>query len=160
MYTSYFGARVNGTVTSTSAPTEFFISTGSVNDSDPFASNSVRLLVNSTGSVGIGTTSPNSILNVNGSLSTAYVAKTANYTATISDYAINCTANTFQITLPTAVGITGRNYIIKNSGTGVITVGTTSSQTIDGATTYSLGTQYKYVHVVSDGANWIITANN
>lgn len=33
-----------------------------------------------------------------------YVAKTANYTATATDEVINCTANTFTITLPTASG--------------------------------------------------------
>jgi hypothetical protein len=43
---------------------------------------------------------------------------------------------------------------------GVITVATTGSQTIDGSTTYSLGSQYKYVVVVSNGANWIVVANN
>lgn len=106
--------------------------------------------------VGIGTSSPNSKLHVNGSLSVAYVAKTANYTATSSDSVINCTSGTFTVTLPTAVGITGRKYTIKNSGTGVITIGTTSSQTIDGVTTQTLGTQYMSMDVVSNGANWII----
>ena len=103
--------------------------------------------------VGIGTSSPNSKLHVNGSLSVAYVAKTANYTATSSDSVINCTSGTFTVTLPTAVGITGRKYTIKNSGTGVITIGTTSSQTIDGVTTQTLGTQYMSMDVVSNGAN-------
>ena len=56
--------------------------------------------------------------------------------------------------------LSGKVYIIKNSGSGAITVATTSSQTIDGSTTYSLATQYKYVQVMSNGANWIITANN
>jgi hypothetical protein len=51
-------------------------------------------------------------------------------------------------------------YTIKNSGAGVITLGTTSSQTIDGSTTYSLGSQYKYVVVVSNGSSWIVVANN
>lgn len=85
-----------------------------------------------------------------------YVAKTANYTATSSDTIIDCTTNTFTITLPTAVGITGKMYIVKNSGTGVITIATTSSQTIDGATTYDLGTQYMSLTVVSNNANWIV----
>ena len=41
-----------------------------------------------------------------------------------------------------------------------VTVGTTSSQTIDGAATYALSAQYKYVKVVSDGSHWIIVGNN
>jgi hypothetical protein len=32
-----------------------------------------------------------------------YIAKTANYTLTANDYTVDCTANTFTITLPTAV---------------------------------------------------------
>jgi hypothetical protein len=39
-------------------------------------------------------------------------------------------------------------------------VGTTSSQTIDGAASVSLTAQYQYVTVVSDGSNWLIIANN
>ena len=35
---------------------------------------------------------------------------------------INCTAGTFSVNLPTAVGIQGRVYILVNSGTGVITL--------------------------------------
>jgi len=90
-------------------------------------------------------------------LALAYVAKTANYTATLADNIINCTANTFTVTLPDATAVTPKfEYTIKNSGTGVITVATTTSQTIDGVTTYSLPTQYDWVTVQSNGANWII----
>ena len=110
--------------------------------------------------VGIGTESATSKLTVNGSFSAKYVAKTANYTATISDYTIDCTSGTFTVTLPTAVGITGRIYVVKNSGAGSITVATTSSQTIDGSTTYTLGTQYKYVVLQSNNSAWIVTGNN
>jgi hypothetical protein len=100
----------------------------------------------------------NSTLQVAGSFSAAYVAKTANYTATISDYTIECTANTFQVTLPTAVGITGRIYNIVNSGAGTITIGTTSSQTFVNVTatptTLTLAT-VGAIAVQSNGANWM-----
>ena len=96
----------------------------------------------------------------NGSIVLPYATASATYAIKTSDYLLNFTSGTFTATLPTAVGCTGKNYILKNAGTGAVTIATTSSQTIDGATTYSLGSQYKYVHVVSDGANWIITANN
>lgn len=85
-----------------------------------------------------------------------YVAKTANYTISATDYMINCTANTFTLTLPTAVGKTGQVYVIKNSGTGVVTIATTSSQTIDGLTSRVLAVQYESYTVMSNGANWII----
>jgi len=111
-----------------------------------------------TGYLGAGQTSPTSQLHTT-SLATGYVSKAANYTATVNDYTIEVTATT-TITLPTAVGITGRIYTIKNTYSGSATVATTSSQTIDGSTTYSLSAQYKYVTVQSNGANWLIIANN
>jgi len=93
----------------------------------------------------------------NGSLVLNYVAKTANYTAGATDYIINCTSGTFNITFPTAVGITGQVYVVKNSGTGVITILTTSSQTIDGVASGALSLiQFDSLTVQSDGANWLI----
>lgn len=85
----------------------------------------------------------------------AYTSKTTTYSIGANDHIVNCTSGTFTTTLPTAVGVTGKVYNIKNSGTGVITVDTTSSQTIDGSTTYSLG-QYDSIQLCSDGSNWII----
>lgn len=98
-----------------------------------------------------------STLTTVGSFSAACVAKTANYTLTISDHTVNCTSGTFALTLPTAVGITGRIYVLNNSGVGTITLNTTSAQTIDGnaSGTLTMATNKNYV-VQSDGANWII----
>ena len=46
-------------------------------------------------------------------------------------------------------------YIIKKTDSGTTsTLATTSSQTIDGATTLSMATQYEAVTVQSDGSNW------
>lgn len=60
-------------------------------------------------------------------------------------------------TLPDAVGIGGRIYNIKKTGaSGLLTIDTTSSQTIDGSLTAILNTQYENLTVQSDGANWII----
>jgi predicted ATP-dependent Lon-type protease len=73
------------------------------------------------------------------------------------DYLIDVTGNTVTVTLPTAVGVNGKNYVIKNRGTGVVTVATTSSQTIDGANTKSLNNNDS-IEVISDGNNWIIAA--
>lgn len=122
---------------------------------------STNYRINFLGSVGtfIGTTNTTatSTVHLGGSLGLAYVAKTANYTLTASDYLVNCTSNTFDITLPTAVGITGRVYVINNSGSGTITLKTTSSQTVDGNASGTLTmAQYKNYTVMSDGANWII----
>lgn len=92
-----------------------------------------------------------------GGLILGYVAKTANYTITEDDHTINCTANSFTITLPSAATWTGQIYNIKNSGTGVITIATTSSQTIDGNASGVLTlAQYDNLTVQSNGSNWII----
>lgn len=84
-----------------------------------------------------------------------YTAVSANYAVLATDYQIECTANSFTVTLPTAVGVVGKIYSIKNSGTGTITVATTASQTIDGSLTQPL-TQYDNLVVMSNGSAWII----
>ena len=68
---------------------------------------------------------------------------------------VNCTANTFIVNLPTAVGIQGTPYTLVNSGTGIITWKGNLGQTINGSTTIDLA-QYTSRTVQSDGANWII----
>jgi hypothetical protein len=72
-----------------------------------------------------------------------------------TDYVYNVTSGTFTLTMPTAVSNTNR-YTIKQSGTGVLTIDTTSSQTIDGSTTYTMSKQYQAIDLISDGTNWII----
>ena len=89
---------------------------------------------------------------------TPTLVKTANYTLLAADNTVLCNAVTagFTITLPTAVGVTGKQYTIKKTDTtlNVVTVATTSSQTIDGATTNIIATPYESITVVSDGSNW------
>lgn len=62
------------------------------------------------------------------------------------------------VTLPAAATVTGQKFtIIKaDNGAGAITVATTSSQTINSATTQSLASQYNRITVQSDGSNWWI----
>lgn len=87
-------------------------------------------------------------------VSSSYVAKTGSYGVGTGDFVVDCTANTFTVTLPTAVGVAGKQYCVKNSGTGVITIATTSAQTIDGVANKKLSVQYEAFWVISDGANW------
>lgn len=72
-----------------------------------------------------------------------------------SDDVVDCTSGTFTVTLPTAVGVAGIEYTVKNSGAGTITLATTSSQTIDGVTTKTIAAA-AVLTVRSTGANWII----
>ncbi len=93
-------------------------------------------------------------------VSSTLVSKTANYIIVSTDGIIlaNATSAGFTVTLPTAIGVTGIEYTIKktDSSINLVTIATTSSQTIDGITTKTLGTQYASITVISDGANWQI----
>jgi hypothetical protein len=95
-----------------------------------------------------------------GSLGLPIVNKTGTYTATASDHTIICdaTSGAFTINLPTAVGITGRVYVIKKiDATGnAITVDGATTETIDGALTKLVNTQYLSVTIQSNGTNWYI----
>jgi len=60
------------------------------------------------------------------------------------------------VTLPTAVGNTSR-YDIKNIGTGIATIATTSAQTIDTTTApITIPVRYTALTIVSNGTNWNI----
>ena len=84
---------------------------------------------------------------------------TATYTILATDYTIitNTTSNNIALTLPTAVGATGRVYNIKRTiqNANILTINTTSSQTIDGGLT-AIITRQSSVTVQSDGSNWWI----
>ena len=84
----------------------------------------------------------------------AYTAQTTTYNALASDYVIHCTSGTFTVNLPTAVGVQGKVYIVKNSGSGLITIDPNSTETIDGALTYKIGGN-ESLKLMSTGANWI-----
>ena len=91
----------------------------------------------------------------------AVLSKTAAYTVATSDgtnVIVKCSASggAFTVTLYTAVGNTGNAVTVKktDSSTNAITIATTSSQTIDGATTQTINSQYTSFTMVSDGSNW------
>jgi hypothetical protein len=98
--------------------------------------------INATGGSGSG------ITRVQTSISTP---QTAGSTA-LTDYTYYITGTT-TLTLPTAVGNANR-YELK-SVSGITTIATTSSQTIDGTTTIVISPEDS-VTVESDGTNWRI----
>jgi hypothetical protein len=85
-----------------------------------------------------------------------YTGVSATYGVQNTDCVVNCTANTFTVTMPTAVGKEGQYFIIKNSGTGIITIDGYNSETIDGQATKVMAVQYESYYIVSDNANWIV----
>jgi hypothetical protein len=62
---------------------------------------------------------------------------------------------TATITMPTAAGNTNL-YTIKKVGSGVVTINTTSSQTIDGSPSASIPVPFTSLTLLSDGSNWNI----
>jgi len=50
----------------------------------------------------------------------------------------------------------GFKYQIKNASTNTITIDPNGTETIDGASTFALSTQYASATIVTDGSNWFI----
>jgi len=90
----------------------------------------------------------------------AYSSKSANYTTLATDevIAVDASGAARTITLLTASSRAGQKFSIKKTDNSVnaVTINTTSSQTIDGASTYTLSNQYDGVTVISNGSNWLI----
>ena len=82
------------------------------------------------------------------------VTVTAAYTVAAEVYEVRCNG-TLTVTLPPA-GTTGRPALIKNIGTGTVTVDGSGSETIDGAATKALSVQYSGIALIDNGSNWDI----
>lgn len=85
---------------------------------------------------------------------------TSAYTATAGDYTILCdaTSGAITVTLPLAKPNKQKVYIIKktDSSANAITIDGNGAETIDGATTQSLASQYDTKTIQSDGTSWHI----
>ncbi|RYD67677.1 MAG: hypothetical protein EOP58_02520 [Sphingomonadales bacterium] len=106
---------------------------------------------------GLPTTNPASTLTVEGSLALSTRAVTATTTATATDYTIRCDATSAAITvnLPAAGSCPGRIYVIKKTdNVNNVTVDPDGAETIDGAATQVLTTQYAVLRIQSNGAGW------
>lgn len=116
--------------------------------------------------VRLGIGSNNQVLSVSGGLPTwrqpifATATKTGNYTLTSSDTVIlaDSTSGSVTITLPTASTVSGYRFYVKRTdgSANSVSVARSGSDTIDGATSVSLGAQYTTMTFVSDGTNWFI----
>lgn len=103
-------------------------------------------------SVGVGTATPNSTIQVNGSVAVAVITTAASLTLDATHYLVVYTGgagNTF--TLPVANTATGRIYVIVNHGTDVLT---TSSYTRGNAFTDNSVAINTAVQLISDGTVW------
>lgn len=129
------------------------------------ATNNYGLIVEN-GTVGIGTTSPGTLLTVNGPIATAITSVSTSTTlgAAHSVVVVRTSGTAVTITLPAVASTNaGRVYTIKHiQGGDNVTLATTGSDNIDGSATYNLNTTNKYVTVVSEGqgTDWWVIANN
>lgn len=97
--------------------------------------------------------------NLAGTFAVGVTSVSSVYSASITDQIILCTnASTaaYTVTLPTPVGNKGKAISIEKTDDNIIDILLTStSGTIDGTATSSIGTQYENLKVVSDGTNWV-----
>lgn len=149
--------------TTTGGDTWSMVSTGSANGEGAGhflwnnATNGTKMILTSAGNLGIGLSNPSSNLHVNGSISVKRTAYTTTATIGSKDHIVAVTTTSAIIlTLPSAsTSGSGREYIIKSEANSAnITINTTSSQTIDGATSKTITTGYGVLRVYSDGSNW------
>lgn len=133
-----------------------------VSNSNAFPS-SMLVVANGGASIGANVAAPANGFVVAGesiftSTRTAYTATAVDLTLSASHSVVSLTTTGLTITLPTAVGITGRTYTIINESSGSNTIATTSTQLIGNfttATTYTLLSDGS-VTLVSNGTKWVI----
>jgi hypothetical protein len=82
---------------------------------------------------------------------------TGAYTVLDND-AIVLANGTFAVTLPFASPSKNRSLVVKNIGTGTITVTAQSGEKIDGDATYPMTAKYDTVQIISDGTDWHIVS--
>ncbi len=84
------------------------------------------------------------------------------YSTLATDYVIggDTSVDVLTIDLTSTTVTAGRTVIVKdvggNAGTNNITITTEGAETIDGAASFVINTNYESVSLVSDGTNWFI----
>lgn len=118
--------------------------------------NNDRVVVTSTGNVGVGTNTPNSTLSVEGSISNKVDIVTSNVTLDATHHTVlaNSTSD-ITITLPSASSSNlGRTYVIKNINTGNVTI----SGSIEGSSSMVIR-QRESIELISNGSTWVVTGS-
>ena len=120
--------------------------------------NFVRLAIGSDGQVLKAASGLPAWGNLNGTFTTG--TQTTNYTITSNDTVVfaDATSGNVTITLPVASGLAGYRFYVKRIDNSAHTVIITrsSTDTIDGLTSFTLDLQYTAVGLISNGSLWYI----
>lgn len=98
-------------------------------------------------------------LSANIQQNSSVVSKSTTYTANINEMVLcDASGGAFTVTLPTAASASGKEVTVKktDASANAVTVDGNGSETIDGALTSALSSQWDSVVVVSNGSNWFI----
>ncbi len=115
--------------------------------------------------VGIGTETPNSRLDVRGSMSLGVTIVTGNPSPLLLTDAHNVVltngTGNLTITLPSAANRAGRTYYIKKTDgdADLVTINAAGGALIDGAASLVLYVQNDAARVTTDGFNWFVISN-
>ncbi len=120
-----------------------------------------RVTIDNTGNVGVGTSTPTSTFDIQGSLGYKVNTITSATTLNGTHNVLLCNNGPYTITLPAANLNTGRVYKIKNIDPqgDIITIDANGSETIEGELTYALQPYKHSITIISDGANWHVIDN-
>ena len=90
--------------------------------------------------------------------------QSSNFTASFFgvNYRVSTGSGTIVATLPTAVGNAGQVLFFKkaDAGSGTVVITPIGAQTIDGFSTFTLGVQYQFMGLMSNGVQWDIWTRN
>jgi len=117
--------------------------------------------LDASGQVGLGTTTPNSWLDVRGTMSVQTRIFSGSSTAATTDQTLLFTGTTAAtLTLPDATTCPGRIYWIKNANATVpapaLTINAFGSQTIEGIASWLLDEDEETARIASNGTNWYV----
>jgi hypothetical protein len=110
------------------------------------------MTIDNMGHVGIGTASPTSYLQVNGSLALPITSVNAAITLDATYYTVIMTGNSASITLPTASSYTGRIYVLVNQTAAARS--TSAYFNFSNISTLTVAA-HSSITVQSNGTNWI-----
>lgn len=117
------------------------------------------VFVDNAGQVGIGTLTPIATLHNTGSFARHAITIINDYAIQADDNVlfVDSSSQDISITLPTAVGISGKEYLIKViEAENDVFLQPASGETIDGTNTYLMSDKNDLVGLISDGTRWLI----